>query len=115
MASSRASSPFSVPGPGLSAEELAECELREMMSLDAPQPEPEDDEVDQLSSNQDVPTTSPVAPLTSAASLRNELVYACRKAAQLKLHPYQHDVIEEFVKVMHYFQWLAYVQAGIYS
>jgi len=104
MANSRASSPFSVPGPGLSAEELAEREFREMMSSDAPQPEPEDDEVDQLSSDQDAPMTSPVAPLTSAASLRNELVYARRKASQLKLHPYQRDAIEEFVKVMHYFQ-----------
>ena len=53
---------------------------------------------------------TPVAPLTPAACLHNELVYAHRKASQLKLHPYQHNAIEEFVKVMYHFQQLAYVQ-----
>jgi len=36
-----------------------------------------------------------------AASLRNELVVAQRKAAQFRLHPYQCDVVEEFVKVQY--------------
>lgn len=109
MASSRASSPSpsSTPGPGLSAEELAEREVLEMMSSDPPQLESEEDEVDQLSSDQDAPTT-PVAPLTPAAGLRNELVYARRKASQLKLHPYQHDAIEEFVKVVYHFRRLGH-------
>jgi len=104
MANSRASSPFALSGPGLSAEELAERELLEMMSSDPPQPE-EEDELDQLSDH-DAPTTPLVTPLTSAASLRNELVYARRKASQLKLQPYQRDALEEFVKVLYYFQWL---------
>lgn len=106
MASSRTSSPFSTPGPGLSAEELAEREVLEMMSSDPPgaQHEFEEDEVDELSSDQDAPMT-PVAPLTPAAVLRNELVYARRKASQLKLHPYQRDAIEEFVKVIYHIQY----------
>ncbi|KAG5635895.1 hypothetical protein H0H81_009736 [Sphagnurus paluster] len=94
MASSRASSPLNDAGSGLSAEELAERELLEMMSSNPTQPE-EDDETDQLASDLDTPAASLVAP---AASLRNELVYARQKATQLKLHPYQRDAVDEFVK-----------------
>jgi hypothetical protein len=73
MTSSHAFSPlpFSIPGPGLSAEELAECEVLKMMLSVPPQLESEED----LSSDLDAPTT-PVAPLTPTACLHNELVYA---------------------------------------
>jgi hypothetical protein len=74
-----------------------------MMLSNPTQPE-DDDETDQLASDLDTPVASSVALSTPAASLRNELVYARRKATQLKLHPYQHDTVDEFVKVMYYFQ-----------
>ena len=90
---------------GLSPEAVAECELLAMMSSPPLPNSLEDDEVDQLDLDQDAPAGTPSAPpLTSAASLRNELVVARQKAAQLKLHPYQCNAAEEFIKVVYLFQ-----------
>src|ERR1700678_2892718 len=88
------------PTDGLSNEERAERELRLMMSSSplALSNSHQDDDVDELSLNQG-PTAST---LTSAATLRNELIVARRKSTQLKLHPYQRDAVEEFVKVEHH-------------
>ena len=89
----------------LSPEAVAERELLATMSSPPPPNSLEDDEVDQLNLDQDAPAGTPSAPLlTSAASLRNGLVVARRKAAQLKLHPYQCNAAEEFVKVAYLFQ-----------
>ena len=86
---------------GLSAEELAERELSEMMSSSPPafNGVEGDEEVDELSLDTEVPSTSTTVSLTPPASLRNQLAIARRKATQLKLHPYQRDSTEEFIKV----------------
>lgn len=77
--------PLPDPNPGLSPEEIAENDLRDRMSS-PPLGDGFDD--DQPALDQDSPTPSSTLLLTSAASMRNELVVAHRKAAQLKLHPY---------------------------
>ena len=100
MSDTRPSSPSIDMGPGLSPEEVAERELRRMMSSPPPSFTPDDDEVDELALAQDAPTASLALPLTSTAGL---LLVARRKAAQHKLHPYQRDAAEEFVKVIYYF------------
>jgi hypothetical protein len=61
-------------------------------------PAEDDDEVSEFDLDRDVAAVSSV---TTAASLRNDLVVARRKATQLKLHPYQHDAVEEFSKVVY--------------
>jgi hypothetical protein len=103
MSDAHRSSPSADPGPGLSHEQLAERELLQLMSSSPPPPNGlEDDEVDEFALDQDTSSTFLETSPTPAASLRNELVVARRKAAQLKLHPYQRDTLEEFVKVMYY-------------
>lgn len=67
-----------------------------------------DNDVDELAFDQNVPTMSLAS--TSAASLHNELVVAWQEVAQLKLHPYQHDTVEEFVKVVYHFRPLSLIQ-----
>jgi len=108
MSDTRHPTPSGDSSSGLSPEAVAERELLAMMSSPPPPNSLEDDEVDQLDLDQDAPAGTPSAPpLTSAASLRNELVVARRKAAQLKLHPYQCNAAEEFVKVVYLFQPLS--------
>lgn len=97
MSDSPSPTPIADPNPSLSPEEIAENDLRDRMSSPSPGDGLDDD---QLAFDQDSPTPSSALLLTSAASMRNELVVARRKAAQLKLHPYQCTALEEFVKVV---------------
>jgi hypothetical protein len=72
--------------------------------------------VDELDLDQYSPATSSAPLSTSAGSLRNELVVARRKAAQLKLHPYQCNAVEEFIKVVYYpFQPLSITHSDLHS
>ena len=76
----------------------------------------DDNEVDELDLDQYSPATSSAPLSTSAGSLRNELVVARRKAAQLKLHPYQCNAVEEFIKVVYYpFQPLSITHSDLHS
>lgn len=107
MSSSAPTSPRTSPAPGsgLSREELAERELREMMdaspvSSNGLQGLGEDD-MDAL--DLDDPhggglTVSATISSTPATSIRQDIVTARRKVVQLKLHPYQRDSVEEFIK-----------------
>lgn len=109
MSDTRPPTPSGDSSSGLSPEAVAERELLATMSSPPPPNShgDSDDEVDQLDLDQDSLATPSVPLLTSAASLRNELVVARRKAAQLKLHPYQCNAAEEFVKVAYFFQPLS--------
>lgn len=104
MSLSCPSSPSGSPGPGLSAEELAERELRALMSSPPStigvQALGEDD-VDGLDLEQSGGlAVSSTSSSTSVASIRQDLVMARRRAVQLKLHPYQREAVEEFIKVI---------------
>ena len=88
------------PGNRLSNEELVQRELMAMMSSTSPRsgsPAP-----DEPIADQDGPLIPPglVGPfLITQTTLCNELIVAHQMSIQLKLHPYQHDTIEEFVRV----------------
>lgn len=109
MSSSAPTSPPTLPAPvsGLSPEELAERELQAMMdnspvSSNGPQGLGEDN-IEALDLDQPQAggvTIASTFSSMSAASICQDLVVAHQKAAQLKLHPYQRDSVEEFVKVM---------------
>jgi hypothetical protein len=85
--------------PVLSAEALAECELLEVMSS-SPPPLNDDEDEGEVLADEDLPSTSTTVLLTTPSVLRNQLTVARRKATQFKLHPYQRDLVEEFVKVI---------------
>jgi hypothetical protein len=90
--------------PGLSAEALAEREILAMMSSSPPLNGIRGnnlEEVDESSLDTDTPSTPTTISLTTPATLRNRLAIARRKAAQLKLHPYQRDSVDEFVNVIY--------------
>ena len=78
-------------------------ELEAMMSSNSPESNgPTSDGTDEPLTDQDgpLPPLDLVGPfLITPTTLRHELIIACRKSAQLKLHPYQHDTINEFVWV----------------
>ena len=104
MSDTRPPTPSGDSSSGLSPEAIAERDLLATMSSPPPPNSIEDDDMDQLDLDQDSPATSSAPLLMSAASLRNELVVAWQKAAQLKLHPYQCNAVEEFVKVVYFFR-----------
>lgn len=85
----------------LSHEERAQRELDDMMSsLDPPRNSPAAADGDEDTSEEPEGPILPLTPLlTSASALRNALVMARRKSIQAKLHPYQRDVVDGFVKV----------------
>lgn len=97
----------------MSAQELAELELRRIMSESPPPRDNSEgdnhDEVDELDQDSDEPgpsgiiTTSTNLELTTSAILRREIASARRRADQMKLHPYQRNLIEEIIKVFSFF------------
>lgn len=104
MSVSRPPSPSSSPDPGLSAEDLAERELRALMSSPPSTIGVQgfgEDDMDALDLEQSGGlAVASVSSSTSVASIRQDLVMARRRAVQSKLHPYQREAVEEFIKVI---------------